>query len=897
MRTEVNAISGRLSLRKPQREALEMLDRVVEIAPPGKGADVEVALAVISEEFPSVQDFEREFPSLCFSLATGVGKTRLMGAFITYLHTAQQVDNFFVLAPNLTIYNELISDFTVGSPKYVFKGISAFATNPPDIITGDNYVSYASGLFNPLIKCRINIFNISKINSEVRGGKAPRIKRLSEYIGESYFSWLSQLPDLVLLMDESHRYRADAGVAAINELKPILGLELTATPYVTRGTRTQNFKNVIQDYPLRRAMEDGFVKEPAVVTRQNLNTAGMSAAELERMKLEDGVRLHEQTKVELETYAREQSLPIVKPFVLVIARDTTHAAELLHLVQSEAFFDGRYAEKVIQVDSSGSGVEKDATIERLLKVEAADEPTEIVIHVNMLKEGWDVTNLYTIVPLRAANARVLIEQTIGRGLRLPYGKRTGVETVDRLSIVAHDKFQEIVDEANREDSPIRLKQIVLDDESFAARPKAVVVQPIIESRLGFSPMGMTASTEVERGGAAPIFAKPEEQAAAQIGYRAIEKLQREPSMVPDISYLAQPEVRERLVAEVRASYDVGQQALAGIAPQTDVESVVRQLTDQVIAQTISIPRITVVPVGEVRSGFHPFTLDLSTLNYPPVDDYLWSQELRTGKFTIIGMTGPGGREQRLEDYVISGLIDFDEISYDDHAALLQGLATQTVDHFRGYLADDGQVVQVLQVHQRAIARAIFSQMQPHHWEIAEGGFETKVSNGFTAIKGSAYTHSGDIRNFRQAPVSKSNMAKYLWNGFARCLHPVQQFQSDPERVMAIVLDRESLKWLKPAVGQFQISYRSGIDLGSYNPDFVAELTDRIVMLEPKRSDLMTDPEVLAKRDAAVEWCRVASEHSREVGGKPWTYALIPHDAIQENQTLTYLLKRYAVVGE
>jgi len=87
-------------------------------------------------------------------------------------------------------------------------------------------------------------------------------------------------------------------------------------------------------------------------------------------------------------------------------------------------------------------------------VEQTEEPTEIVIHVNMLKEGWDVTNLYTIVPLRAANARILIEQSIGRGLRLPYGKRTGVTPVDRLNIVAHDKFQEIIDEANRPDSVI-----------------------------------------------------------------------------------------------------------------------------------------------------------------------------------------------------------------------------------------------------------------------------------------------------------------------------------------------------------------------------------------------------------------------------------------------------------
>jgi type III restriction enzyme len=193
-------------------------------------------------------------------------------------------------------------------------------------------------------------------------------------------------------------------------------------------------------------MADGFVKEPAVVTRKNFNPAGMSSEEIERLKLEDGVRLHEQVKVELETYARQTGQPIVKPFVLVIARDTTHAGELLKLIQEDTFFDGRYKERAIQVDSSKTGVEEDKMIEDLLAVESTESPTEIVIHVNMLKEGWDVTNLYTIVPLRAANARILIEQSIGRGLRLPYGKRTGVNTVDRLNIIAHDKFQEIVDE-------------------------------------------------------------------------------------------------------------------------------------------------------------------------------------------------------------------------------------------------------------------------------------------------------------------------------------------------------------------------------------------------------------------------------------------------------------------
>src|SRR3979490_656074 len=98
MNRHVNSIAGRLSLRLPQRQSLEILDRITEIVPPRKGADIEAALESIHSEFPTVSDFEREFPSLCFALATGVGKTRLMGAFITYLYRAHGINNFFVMA-------------------------------------------------------------------------------------------------------------------------------------------------------------------------------------------------------------------------------------------------------------------------------------------------------------------------------------------------------------------------------------------------------------------------------------------------------------------------------------------------------------------------------------------------------------------------------------------------------------------------------------------------------------------------------------------------------------------------------------------------------------------------------------------------------------------------------
>ena len=892
MNRHVNSISGRLSLRQPQRDSLAILDRICEILPPKKGSDRTAGLAAIQSEFPTLTDFDREFPSLCFSLATGVGKTRLMGAFISYLYLEHGIRNFFVLAPNLTIYNKLITDFTANTPKYVFKGISEFAINAPEIVTGDNYDKAA--ILRDLFSCKINIFNISKINSEVRGGKSPKIKRLSEYIGESYFDYLANLPDLVILMDESHRYRASAGIRAINELKPVLGLELTATPFVETSKGGIPFKNVIFDYPLGRAMVDGFVKEPAVVTRKDFNPAGMSPEAIEDIKLKDGIRFHESIKVDLETYARNANVKIVKPFILVIARDTTHAAQLFQRIQSDEFFEGRYREKIIQVDSS---TKEDETIERLLKVESPDEPTEIVIHVNMLKEGWDVTNLYTIIPLRAANARILIEQTIGRGLRLPYGKRTGVAAVDRLNIIAHDKFQEIVDESRRSDSQIRMQQLILPPESLQEKSKTVVSQSHLENLLGSTNASSTptkdltpvANTVVPK----PVFKTVQEQDIAKIAYQAIRDLERQPQTVPTTAHLASAQVQALVKEAVTQIYKPAQLELEGVIEQPDIADIIAKTTEFVIQQTIDIPRILVVPKGEVRSGFHPFVLDLRNLNYPVPSEDLIRQTLGTQETEVIVLDRSSSREVRPEDYIVSGLVDFDDISYDEQADLLYDLADQVVKHFQTYLSKD-DLEKVLQVHQRPISKLIHAQMQPHFWEEAIG-YDVKVSQGFTELKQIAYTTSGSAPlNFKQSPSDKSNMSKYLFGGFSRCLYPVQKFDSDSERILSVILDRESLKWFKPAKSQFQIYYRCrNGEHHEYQPDFVAETDDMIYMLEPKARNQMDDADVNAKKVATIQWCQRASNYSNANGGKPWNYILIPHDEIRENMTLKGLSDRFA----
>src|SRR3990167_711008 len=99
--------------------------------------------------------------------------------------------DFFLLAPQLTTYKKPIDDFVnINSPKYVFQGIGEFVHSRPRIITGDNYEDVRQmELFK--YEIHVNIFNIGKINAETRGGKSPRIKRLTECLGVSYFNYLT----------------------------------------------------------------------------------------------------------------------------------------------------------------------------------------------------------------------------------------------------------------------------------------------------------------------------------------------------------------------------------------------------------------------------------------------------------------------------------------------------------------------------------------------------------------------------------------------------------------------------------------------------------------------------------------------------------------------------------
>jgi type III restriction enzyme len=874
----------------------------MEIARPHKSGDLKSALDIIRSEFPSVEDFEHAFPSLCFALATGVGKTRLMGAFITYLHLEYGIRHFFVLAPNLTIYNKLLADFTPNTPKYVFQGIAEFAVKAPTLVTGENFEQKPQVLdLFERDDVVVNIFNISKFNEKAKGideegKKTLKVRRLSEFLGQSYFDYLAGLDDLVLIMDEAHRYRADTSAKSIEELKPVLGLELTATPRIETGSKAR-FRNVVFDYPLAKAMQDGYVKEPAVATRANFNPASMGKDALELLKLEDAVRVHESAKVDLDVYAQQNGVRRVKPFMLVIAEDTGHASNLVKLIEGENFFDGRYKGRVIQVHSGQKGAEKDENVERLLAVEHPDEPTEIVVHVNMLKEGWDVTNLYTIVPLRTADSRTLVEQSIGRGLRLPYGKRTGVAAVDRLTIVAHDRFQDIVDEAKKGGYSFSTVNIGTDVDE---KPKqTVVVAPSFETALGIAPPTPETipSPGVKPAASAPEpkFTRPEEVAAAKATIEAIAKVVRDPQIAPSPKALQSDEVQKKLVEAVKDKLSGGQRTMyPDIGKLTDAQLVlvVREATAVYNALTIAIPRVIVLPKGVVRAGFRDFSLDLSSFRLQPVSQEILVRHLESGAEHVIGALSGGVDEERIENFVVRCLIDFDDVSYDEQADLLYKLAGEVVTHLRSYLKDDDEVRNVLIFHAKQIADLVHTQMQPHAWEEASS-YEAVVSQGFSDVRAQAFAAPADevVRQYDTPIDNKIDIRKMLFGGFKKCLYPTQKFDSDTERRFTVVIEKDKvvIKWFKPGKGVFQIRYSNDAD---YEPDFVVETESEKLICEPKGADRMQDPVVLAKARAAATWCKHATEHEKANHGKPWRYLLIPHDAIADNMTLDGLAKQF-----
>ena len=873
----LDTIANVMSLRKPQKQSMKILDSILDDIQLSKNIDLVTATDSIHDVYPIFKDFEHSFMSLTFALATGVGKTKLMGAFITYLYTNKGVKNFFVVAPNLPIYNKLKNDLgnpAVDNEKYVFRGVGCFATQRPNIWSDDDYKNKPTYILSETDSINIYIFNIAKFNTEGRN-----MLSINEYLGESFFDYLSSLDDLVLIMDESHHYRAQNSAKAINDLNPILGLELTATPQVQDGNRTILFKNVVYEYPLSKAIKDGYTRTPYALTRRDVRSYNFTPEELDKTMINDGIVHHENMKVELKKYAVNNHVKLVKPFMLIVCKDTNHANTVLDYIKSDSFKNGKYSDKVIVLHSNQTGAEKEENIRLLLEVEKLDNPIEIVIHVNMLKEGWDVNNLYTIVPLRTATSKTLREQTVGRGLRLPYGERTGEKMVDSVTITAHDKFDEIIAEAQRGDSIFNSEGVIYAENEKERR--VVTVQPTFlnadEQRLSVL---QQAGLDYNQDNV-DIY----DQIIAGITNATSENIKNNPS-----SEINSLQIHNQVAQDMGARFHENNDLQRIMEIMFNGTDVAENVINNVHSRQMYIPRIRTEEFGEEEYIIQDFDLDLSQMKYTPIaNEILIRNLLDSMEETIVLKSGVIDFDSvKPEKIIVDGIREISEIDYEKCPQLIQKIVIQFLKTYRDKYTEE-EVRNICLMYRKDIINKFKSQLLGH-LAVKYNGIVETVSGIETVIMNYALDVYGETQNITEEPIGDIRSVTYI--GARKSVVAPYKFQSNPERKFALMCENspEVLQWLRPSPRQFNITYNRG---HRYDPDFVVETENMYYLVEVKDRTKLNDPIVLAKKERAISYCKVASEYNMANGHKPFKYLFVPDDEITASSSFNNIKDRFA----
>lgn len=881
----VDKINWAMSLREPQYDALRCFANISE------QLEYRTAKKEEAEQTASVQcqnphailvAKEFDFPSFCFSMATGIGKTRLMGAAIYYLYKTKGYKHFMILAPGNTIYDKLRAEAAPSHPKYVFRGLEA-EMGRPKVYDGENYLSYPVKYEQGEIfventsEVQLFIFNIGKIFT--RGDVQFKFHVFNEDLGGSFSDVLRSFDDLVICMDEAHRYYAPASMKAINYLKPILGLEFTATPKNTN-------KNVIFEYGLAEGAGK-YLKVPVVMGRTN--TAGYSAADIEEMKLKDGIRLHERRKAVVYKYCMDNNLPQVKPIVLVACRDTGHAREVREKIDSDAFFGGRYIGKVIQIDSSTGSVETEENIQKLLTIEENTNPIEIVLHVYKLKEGWDVNNLFTIIPLNAAKSDILALQTIGRGLRLPFGTITGVEELDTLDIVAHEHYREIVDDLRN--NPV-FRHRDLDTEDLPDMKQVSIQTSFDDYQLSFIDMAMQSEqiasfqqigTRDSQSVAALYSAYL--QAYARIGEPEKEKPDEFQQLSLAEMFSMEAEDKDHVTESMEGNSTVQDSVEPEISEKKAKLSALkkdefaRRLEDMARV-AVSVPKITIGYSSTVT--FHPITVCRGIEDFEVAASKIERYDVINDRL-LSSVDADALMENDPENFLAAALLDeIPEFCADDADYILD-----VVEQYLKLIDGDFDTrKEIVRRYATAIVEDLRKQIYAAKEEHTEFLYHVRKD---LIVFGSGVRNirkNNGVLHYTKEIRDKKNIRQYVFEGYKKSYYSQNAFDSDDERRFSVILEEDAavLRFIKPPLNQLGLFYKAG---KQYNPDFIVETDDAKYVIEIKAANRTEDIDVLDKAKSAIQWCSCATDVDTD--HKPWYFKLIPGQEIIIGNTFKYMI--------
>lgn len=774
----VATVANELDLRRPNAEAVETV------------------------VFQAARHFAQDDPGVfagTVDVATAVGKTYAMAGLMDYL-IACGYRNFAVICPGRTVVRKTIGNLTPGHPKHV-RGMST----DPLVVTAENFDSpvVASALVDETI-VKVYVFTVQALLTP-RAQADRRTHQFQEGIGQPFYEALQRLDDLVVFADESHLYGGKQFSRAVYGLRPQMLIGLTATP--------KRNDHILFRYPLAAAIAEGYVKTPVIVGRRDDRDDFYT-------KLSDGLRLLDLKRRAIEAYRAEHpEVPVVNPVMLVIAANIDDAGEATEILRHPNFEGGVYRDAILEIHSEVADADEALTL--LDDVEHPDSPVRVIVSVGMLKEGWDVRNVYVICSLRASVSEILTEQTLGRGLRLPFERLTGEPVLDTLEVVAHERYDALISRVDR----MRQAFVDLRTVTAATGPEEQQVEAgLAVNTDGAATTGTPAVTDVDARLA------DQEQAAAGLEGEEL-RLRAE---LPTIQL---PIVAAQVV-----------EAPFSLAEFTDME-VFRTAGRRLAAEPDSQLRRTAI-AGEIEtdeSGKRVARMRRQSAGDPVVSAAQavpLEQALQRLREDIVQSGVFPAREQevrllrRILDAFVEGLGAFPERT-------LSAYQRRAADAIVG-------IIRQAQVHRQPTVS--LGEVELHPFDAIRHGRSTVLDRFSPFSRGVGYT------------------------GFAKSLYAQDWFDggSTEFKLAELIEDTDEVVcWLRLQTGDLPLPWRSMHRF--YNPDFiVVDEAGVHWLVEAKSDDAAEDEDVVAKSRAASQW----ANHVTAAMGTEWRYLFVTETDIE-----------------
>lgn len=789
----IETIASALDLREPNREALKSI--VLEVGQ-------HYAIDQSAPPFEAVVD-----------AATGVGKTFILGATIEYF-ASEGVRNFVVITPGTTILRKTVANFTAGDPKSLLGGMSV----QPIVITAETFNTAAMReVMDDPAQVKLFIFSVqSLIRSTSKAARKTR--KFQEGLGEALYTHLQEADDLFVVADEHHAYYGTTFSKAVRGLNPRALIGLTATPH-----RNTPEEQIIYRYPLAAAIADKLVKTPVLVGRKDDRVDAAT-------KLADGITLLELKEQAVNSWSETTGSKPVKPLMLVIAQSIEEAEEINGILESRAFAEGRYEGEVLTVHSDAA----DEALAELEKVEQPTSPYRIIVSVGMLKEGWDVKSVYVICSLRASVSDLLTEQTLGRGLRLPFGSYTGVEILDTLEVLAHERYEKLLERAgalNKETFiDTRTRAVLRRDAQgrLVARRETTTVGEPAEIATPAEPVGTAAPKAPAPGQPKIIDLELQESRNDQ----QLTTLQQPLAPRSDYGQLLIPKLR---MTPVKNDFSLAD--LVDTAPFKALGESIAADPDAELRRTAISARIIEGDDGLKRTELVTSPAADRVVSEPTLfpEEELKSRLL--DQILLSPVVAPRPRERA----AAAPLID----------ALLSGLGDQAQSLLSRYFD---------RIAARLIALITKTQREgatkPDYQEVVE-------VTPFAASR----IAKPEISHDRTGAFKKSLAFEYK-----KSLYAQDWFDSSTERTVANLIDEaeEVQYFVRLQLKDLPILWAEGRE---YNPDFVViEKGADHYIVEVKMDREMTSEEVIEKRAAAKRWANYVNADQQV--GDTWHYLLV-----------------------